>query len=392
MVRTWQDRLGFSHSDDNVPTQSQMYLGAGVLALVISFVSFWVFGFARQSCLADRTVQSNFLWVCQNIPNDYRKFFNRSLWCLIVVLVAGGLFACVRQFSPSNVARKVAFALLAYCGLAIVFWGFRFWINHQTWIYENETGAFGQAFCAKTGPDPANKEASICLQWGLETKASKPITAETYDLVQGALFNHKAFWVKRNGKYAYLDNTGKPVTDFVYDDASEFGLHVALVKQGNKYFYINGSGKRVNEARFDEATFVTKDHEFFAVRVGALWGYVNAQGQVSMMPSFSEVKESRVQSEVIGFPVKKDGRWGLVDSSGKPTSSFEFESIDSVFEKDYLAIAACYGADRCGFIGLDGKLKDPRMFRSATGPVLVGSPGFGAETTGETKQIKLEKQ
>jgi hypothetical protein len=296
----------------------------------------------------------------------------------------------VRKFSLSQSARQAASALLLIGSIVIAFWGFRFWTNHHIWVYENETGAFGRAFCAKNGPDPTKNGAVGCLGWGLETRSSKPITTETYDLVQGMLIDHKAFWVKRNGKYAYLDNTGKPLTDFVFDEASDFGRHIALVKQGNKYFYINSAGKQVNDARFEEATTATKQDEFLAVRMGALWGYVNSQGEVVMAPTFSEVKEPRVELGVVGFPVKKEGRWGLVDQSGKATSSFEFESIDSTFKKDYLAIAACFSVERCGFIGLDGKLKDPRLFRSATGPVLVDSPGFALNSNGETQQVRID--
>jgi WG containing repeat len=391
MVRTWQDRLGFSHQDDNVPTQSQMFLGLGVLALVVAIVIFWIFDFAHESCLIDPPVVQSKPWDCQDIPTLYSSFLKRSLWCLLLVFCAVALFTCVRQLSRSESARKFAVALTVLSVLGIGFWTYRFWINHQTWVYENETGAYGKAFCAKNGPDPSKDTASGCLAWGLETRTSKPITTETYDLVQGALMNHKAFWVKRNGKFAYLDNTGRPITDFIFDDASEFSRHIALVKQANKYFYINGAGKAVNDARFDEAVPPSKQDEYFAVRVGALWGYVDSKAYVSMEPGFSEVKEARVEAGVIGFPVKKDGRWGLVDSNGKPSSNFEFESIDSTFKKEYLAIAACFAVERCGFIGLDGKLKDPRLFRTASGPVLVGSPGFAVETTGETQQIRLEK-
>jgi hypothetical protein len=391
MVRTWQDRLGFSHQDDNVPTQSQMFLGLGVLALVVAVASFWFFDFAHESCLIDQPAGQGKWWGCQDIPTLYSSFLKRSLWCLLVVLCAMALFACVRQLSRSEGARKCAVALTVFSVLGIGFWAYRFYINHQTWVYENETGAYGKAFCAKNGPDPSKDSATGCLAWGLETRTSKPITTETYDLVQEALMNHKAFWVKRNGKFAYLDNTGKPITDFVFDDASEFGQRIALVKQADKYFYIDGAGKPISDARFDEAVIPNKQDEYFAMRVGTLWGYVNSQGHVSMEPSFSEVKEARVEDGVIGFPVKKDGRWGLVDSSGKPSSKFEFESIDSTFKKDYLAIAACFAVERCGFIGLDGKLKDPRLFRTAAGPVLVGSPGFAVETTGETQQIRLDK-
>jgi hypothetical protein len=391
MVRTWQARLGFTHGDENFPTQSQLFLGLGLLALLVGVLSFWYFGFARQSCLLDPLNEFHWSWNCLDIPTAYSQFFKRSLWCLVTVIVAVGLFACVRQFSISNHARKVATALLVLSGLSILFWVFRFWHNHQTWVYENETGAYGKAFCAKLGPNPSKDGTQSCLAWGLETRSSRPITTETYDLVQGELLNDKAFWVKRNGKYAYLDNSGKPMTEFIFDEASNFGQHIALVKQGNAFFYIDQQGQPVNDARFDEAVIASKQDEFFAVRKAALWGYVNARGQVSITPDFAEVKEPRLEADVIGFPVKKEGRWGLVDTSGKPSSSFEFESIDGVFKVDYLAIAACFSVERCGFIGIDGKLKDPRLFRAVTGPILKGSPGFAVESTGESRQISLDK-
>ncbi len=325
------------------------------------------------------------------LPISYAKFIMSFVYPLLFGLAGAGLFYLVKRYSLSPTARQMALVFLALAGLGLGYWLFTFSNNHKTWVLENESGAFGKAVCEKVGPDPTKDGASGCIAWVLQTRGKQPITKEPYDLVQPILANNQYFWVKKRGKYAYLDLNGNPITQFIYDDASNFGQHVALVKQGAQYFYIDKKGAAVETARFDEATFVSQNNELLAVRTGQRWGYVNTLGKLVVQPTYQEVLESRVDPQVIGIPVKSNGRWGFVDAAGKPTSEFKFSSIDSVFKKPYLAVGACLQEASCIFIGADGAQKDPRVFKSVTGPILEGSPGFAVLQSGDSVQVSLNQ-
>lgn len=60
-----------------------------------------------------------------------------------------------------------------------------------------------------------------------------------YDLKEGLLP------VRRNGKFGYLDYTGKEAIPFDYDQAGPFKAGAAYVKQDGEYFMINRQGQRI---------------------------------------------------------------------------------------------------------------------------------------------------
>lgn len=49
-------------------------------------------------------------------------------------------------------------------------------------------------------------------------------------------------WVKLNGKWGYIDKTGKAITDFKYDDVDHFKDGLAWVKLNGKQGYIDKAG------------------------------------------------------------------------------------------------------------------------------------------------------
>ena len=77
-------------------------------------------------------------------------------------------------------------------------------------------------------------------------------TGETYENARP--FSSEGFAaVCREGKWGYIDEQGKVMIDFIFDDALSFGQHLAAVRQGEFWGYINGQGKIVIEPVFLEA-------------------------------------------------------------------------------------------------------------------------------------------
>ncbi len=56
-------------------------------------------------------------------------------------------------------------------------------------------------------------------------------------------YNEDIFLVYKNGKYGFIDDTGKAITEIKYDSAETFQNGEALVQEGFNYYYINTSGK-----------------------------------------------------------------------------------------------------------------------------------------------------
>src|SRR5690554_5998565 len=76
-------------------------------------------------------------------------------------------------------------------------------------------------------------------------------TAFKYDQV-GA-FNEGLARIKQDGKWGYLDATGKEVIPFEYDDAGSFSEGLAPVMKRKKWGYIDKSGRVVIDLHYDGA-------------------------------------------------------------------------------------------------------------------------------------------
>ena len=59
--------------------------------------------------------------------------------------------------------------------------------------------------------------------------------------------------VSIDGKWGFIDATGKRIIEPQYDDARSFSNGVAAVKSGNKWGFINESGEMVIKPTFSDA-------------------------------------------------------------------------------------------------------------------------------------------
>ena len=90
--------------------------------------------------------------------------------------------------------------------------------------------------------------------------------------------------VKKNGKWGYLDENGKAVTDFVYDTAEvgtdgrwrssrmyAFTNGYAVVRQGDSFGLIDKDGNTIVEPTFQGVSQVRDDGLFFIKKNGKWW-------------------------------------------------------------------------------------------------------------------------
>ena len=95
--------------------------------------------------------------------------------------------------------------------------------------------------------------------------------------------------VKRQGKYGYIDTTGKEVIPLKFSSASGFyDSDVTWVSIDNKYGYIDRTGKQVIAIQFDEA------QSFFEglarVKISDKWGYIDKSGSKSLNLNLRKLK------------------------------------------------------------------------------------------------------
>ncbi|MBW4558517.1 MAG: WG repeat-containing protein [Trichormus sp. ATA11-4-KO1] len=117
--------------------------------------------------------------------------------------------------------------------------------------------------------------------------------------------------VKIGDKYGYIDKSGKVVIPPQFDAAYEFKEGLAPIKISDKFGYINKTGKVVIPLKFDDA------HEFhegvakvsLGKRWRKRWGYINKTGQFVIRPQFDDCHRFSHEG-LIG--VNTGGKWGYI--------------------------------------------------------------------------------
>lgn len=84
--------------------------------------------------------------------------------------------------------------------------------------------------------------------------------------------------VFKNEKWAILNNKGKRITPFKYDEIEPFLEGMARVKKNDKYGFVNEKGKEIIPPKYDEADDFDKGKSI--VKLGKKAYYLNTKGKI----------------------------------------------------------------------------------------------------------------
>jgi hypothetical protein len=185
-----------------------------------------------------------------------------------------------------------------------------------------------------------------------------------------------------NGKWGYIDQSGKMVISPRFDEARDVSDNYAAVRTGTlwgivqkepiqvitterfstlgdfedglapaqlptgQYGYVDGTGEFVIEPQFD---FAAKFSDGLgAVRSDGLWGYVNSSGNTAIEPTYSD---ARSFSDGLAAVETFNG-WVYIDNSGSTVLAPSFQITDAgEFEN---GIAPIQTVDGWGYINKSG--------------------------------------
>ncbi|MBQ7020051.1 MAG: WG repeat-containing protein, partial [Bacteroidales bacterium] len=145
-------------------------------------------------------------------------------------------------------------------------------------------------------------------KYGYIDKSGREVIPCRYD--DAYSFSEGMASIKMNGKYGYIDKSGREVVPCRYDHAYPFTEGMAIVKMNGKYGYIDKSGREVVPCRYDDASYL---YEGFAkVRINGKWGYIDRSGEVvpCRYDDASDFCEGMARVEM-------NGKYGYIDISGR---------------------------------------------------------------------------
>lgn len=87
-----------------------------------------------------------------------------------------------------------------------------------------------------------------------------------------------------NGKFGFIDKTGKVVTEPQYDYVEPFSEGMARVEVGDKWGFIDEKGKLVIATQFDDARDFSEG--LAGVRIGKNWGFIDKTGKMVIPSKF----------------------------------------------------------------------------------------------------------
>jgi hypothetical protein len=194
--------------------------------------------------------------------------------------------------------------------------------------------------------------------------------------------NSGLYPINVNGKYGFMDRSGKTVITPQFDLASGFSEGLARVKVGTKSGYINTRGVVVITPQFDDAMPFQYGRAAVKLCCGPMWphkagdryGFIDKDGKYISNPDFLWVGWF---SGDVAPVTTADGVRAFVNRSGKMVLSGKFESLGLITGFTAGLAPAAFGG-KWGYIDATGKwVIDPQFeragdFADGLAPVIVG--------------------
>ncbi len=171
---------------------------------------------------------------------------------------------------------------------------------------------------------------------------------KTYD-EQGDFYEGLA-WVKKDGKYGYIDKTGKEVIPCIYEGAGDFSEGLAAVKQDDKWGFIDKTGKEVIPCNYDDAGNFYEGMSW--VKKYDKFGYVCKKPEVNK------------EVNIIGKLKNKVVEWKKRKTPDKKVDEVIPCTYDNVedFERGFAKVKS---GDTWGYIDHTGRYYDEQFFEYA---------------------------
>jgi hypothetical protein len=168
-------------------------------------------------------------------------------------------------------------------------------------------------------------------------------------------FSEGLAMVKLNGKWGFIDKTGKEIIPLKYDGAHSFSEGLVVVELNEKYGFIDTTGKEVIPLKYDDAWSFSEG--LANVKLNGKWGIIDKTGKEVIPPKYDDAWSF---SEGLAM-VKLNAKYGFIDKTGKEVIPLKYDRA-GYFSEGLVWIEL---NEKYGFIDTTGKEVIPPKYDGA---------------------------
>ena len=189
-------------------------------------------------------------------------------------------------------------------------------------------------------------------KWGFIDKTGKIVVFPQYDAVEG--FREGLAVVEKDGKRGFIDKTGREVIPLRYEWAQSFENGLSAIEKSGKWGFVDKTGKEVVSPHYDNVYYFGEG--LIGVIVDDQTGFVDETGKEIVSPRYdlglNSCEGYYIYQVREGFLcTRKDDKWGFVDKTGKEIVSPCYDFVYPFSEGFSIVLRN----EKCGFIDKTGK-------------------------------------
>ncbi|PNK60460.1 WG repeat-containing protein [Psychrobacter sp. FDAARGOS_221] len=180
-------------------------------------------------------------------------------------------------------------------------------------------------------------------------------------------FSESMAWIKQEGRYGYIDESGQLAIPFIYSEAEDFEQGRAIVvyddnnlslapgwdeaEQWDTYGIIDQDNHAIVSFEYQGITRINPN--LFYIQKSDGFDFVDSNGNLATTKKFDKIVWSSLFDEF--FAVKKDGKWGFINRDFETVIPFEYDKVVEFYDD----LAAVKKNNKFGFIDKDGQTVIP---------------------------------
>ena len=195
----------------------------------------------------------------------------------------------------------------------------------------------------------------VCREgkWGYIDKTGREVIHCQYDDAWG--FREGLAVVDKSDKWGFIDKTGREVIPCKYDSARGFCEGLAIVRKSDKWGYIDKTDREVVPCKYDSAWDFCEG--LAVVEKSYKWGYIDKTGR-EVIPCQYDVTYQFCEGLAV---VEKNGKRGYIDKTGREVIPRKYDFADDFHE----GLAIVEKSGKYGYIEKTGREVIPCKYDDA---------------------------